>query len=125
MTATRNADDLQTALTHFTGTESYHRTHPGLLATDGAKYLADEAGAYWLFDLVWGVLPKLTEEFAILELSLNEGTDGAGLKIHDGREPETVYHRQEIARTDFPLPSVTLYIQQNGRDWVGLLPSEY
>ena len=125
MTATRNADDLQTALTHFTGTESYHRTHPGLLATDGAKYLADEAGAYWLFDLVWGVLPKLTEEFAILELSLNEGTDGAGLKIHDGREPETVYHRQEIARTDFPLPNITLYIQQNGRDWVVLLPSEY
>ena len=125
MTATRNADDLQTALTHFTGIEDYHRTHPGLLATDGAKYLADEAGAYWLFDLVWGVLPKLTEEFAILELSLNEGTDGAGLKIHDGREPETVYHCQEIARTDFPLPNVTLYIQQNGRDWVVLLPSEY
>ncbi len=89
------------------------------------KYLADEAGAYWLFDLVWGVLPKLTEEFAILELSLKEGTDGAGLKIHDGRDPETDYHRQEIVRTDFPLPSVTLYIQQNRSDWVVLLPSEY
>ncbi len=125
MTTTRNADDLQMALTHFSGTENYHRTHPGLLATDGAKYLADEAGAYWLFDLVWGVLPKLTEEFAILELSLKEGTDGAELKIHDGRDPETVYHRQEIVRIDFPLPSVTLYIQQNRSDWVVLLRSEY
>ncbi len=125
MTTTRSADELHLALAHFTGTEHYYRTHPGLLATDGAKYLADEAGAYWLFDLVWGVLPKITDEFAILELSLREGTGGAGLKIHDGREPETVYHRQEITRTDFPLPSITLYIQQNGRDWVVLLKGEY
>ncbi len=125
MTTTRSADELHLTLAQFTGTEHYYRTHPGLLATDGAKHLADEAGAYWLFDLMWGVLPKFTDEFAILELSLREGTDGAEVKIHDGHEPETVYHRQEIARTDFPLPSITLYIQQNGRDWVVMLPSEY
>ncbi len=125
MTTTRSADDLHLALTQFRGTEHYYRTHPGLLATDGAKYLADEAGAYWLFDLVWGALPKIIDEFAILELSLRDGTNGAEVKIHDGREPETVYHRQEIVRTDFPLPSVTLYIQQNRSDWVVLLRSEY
>lgn len=125
MTTTRSADELHLALTQFRGTEHYYRTHPGLLATDGAKYLADEAGSYWLFNLVWDVLPKITDEFAVLELSLREGTDGAEVKIHDGREPETVYHRQEITRTDFRLPSITLYVQQNSRDWVLVLRSEY
>ena len=124
MITTRSADELHLDLAQFRGTEHYYRTHPGLLATDGAKYLADEAGAYWLFDLVSGVLPKITDEFAMLELTA--ATDRrAAVRIHDGREPETTYHRQEIARTDFPLPSITLYIQQDRRDWVVLLSSEY
>ena len=82
------APELTLNLTQFRGTEHYYRTHPSLLATDGVKYLADEAGAYWLFDLLWGVLPKIMDEFAVLKLSLREGTNGAVLKIHDGREPE-------------------------------------
>lgn len=35
-------------LSHFTETEHYYRLNRRCLITDGAKYLADEAGAYWL-----------------------------------------------------------------------------
>jgi hypothetical protein len=125
MTRPTTLDELHRHLAQFSGTERYHRTHPGLLATDGAKYLADQAGAYWLLDIVWSVLTKINDEFAVLELSLEEGTRSALVVIHDGREPEITYHQQEIAWTDFPLPKVKLYIQENGRERVVMLPSEY
>jgi len=118
------SSELHRQLAHFTGTEAYHRTHPGLLATDGAKYLADEAGAYWLLDIIWSVLRKITDDFAVLELTVQDNRR-AVVVIHDGREPETTYHRQEIAWTDFPLASVKLYIQENGADRVVMLRSEY
>ena len=112
-------------LVQFSGTEHYYRTHPGLLVTDGAKYLADAVGAYWLLDIVWSVLPKIEDEFAVLALTLEEGSSRAEVLIHDGREPRTVYHRQAIHYTDFLLPSVKLYIQEHGLERVVMLPSEY
>lgn len=118
-------DDLPQHLTQFTGTEHYHRTHPGLLATDGAKYLADQAAAYWLLDIIWSVPPNVADEFAVLELSLEQGSRRAVVLIHDGREPHTTYHRQDVAWTDFPLPHIKLYLQQNGRERVVMLPGEY
>ncbi len=117
-------DELHQHLAHFSGTERYYRTHPGLLATDGAKYLADEAEAYWLLDIIWSVLPKITDEFAVLELSVQENRRAA-VVIHDGREPRTSYHEQDIPWTDFPLEHIKFYIQQNGHERVVMLPSEY
>ena len=111
-------------LAQFSGTERYYRTHPGLLATDGAKYLADQAEAYWLLDIIWSVLPKITDEFAVLELSVQDNRRAA-VVIHDGREPQTSYHEQDIPWTDFPLEQMKLYIQQNGHERVVMLPSEY
>ena len=125
MTRPPTPAELQSHLAQCTGTEQYHRTHPGLLATDGAKYLADAAGAYWLLDIVWSVLQTITGEFAVLELTLEAGSSRAEVLIHDGREPRTVYHRQAITYTDFPLPKSKLYIQQNGLERVVMLPSEY
>ena len=116
--------ELHQHLAHFSGTEHYHRTHPGLLATDGAKYLADEAGAYWLLDIIWSVLPKVTDEFAVLELSVQDNRRAA-VVIHDGREPQTSYHEQSIPWTDFPLEQIKLYLQQNGQERVVMLMGEY
>lgn len=70
-TGTLSPDELHRNLAGFSGTERYYRTHPGLLATDGTKYLADQAGAYWLLDIIWSVLPKVADEFAVLEPTRN------------------------------------------------------
>ena len=125
MTRPPTPAELLGHLAQCTGTEGYHRTHPGLLATDGAKYLAYAAGAYWLLDIVWSVLRKITDEFAVLELAIEAGSSRAEVLIHDGREPRTVYHRQSIPYTDFPLSSIKLYIHKNGLERVVMLPSEY
>lgn len=119
--------ELSANLAQFIGTERYYRTHPNLLATDGVKYLADEAGAYWLLDLIWSVLPKINDDFAVLELHRKEGASEAIVTIHDGRDPQTTYHRQPIPYTDFPLASVKLYLQDAGNEaeWVVMLIGEY
>jgi hypothetical protein len=48
------ADDKfsDTALCRFTGSEHWYRhsLNHNVLYTDGAKYVADEGGAYWLLD---------------------------------------------------------------------------
>jgi hypothetical protein len=125
VTLSQSPDELRRSLAGFSGTERYYRTHPGVLATDGAKYLAKQAGAYWLLDIIWSVLPKVTDEFAVLELEVDVKTRRAVVLIHDGREPKTIFHRQEVTYTDFPLEGVKLYIQQNGGERVLMLPSEY
>ncbi|MCH7559291.1 MAG: hypothetical protein IIB56_17810 [Planctomycetes bacterium] len=42
----------ETDLDQFTGTSQYYTYMAGLKLTDGVKYMADEAGAYWLLDII-------------------------------------------------------------------------
>ena len=52
--------EIQEALSQFTGTVNYHRFNPfcEMVLTDGAQYLAEKAGCYWLFDLIAGAQHK-------------------------------------------------------------------
>ena len=47
-------------LAHFIGTEHYYRLTPSAVLTDGTKYLAEGAGAFWLMDAVASYLPQFT-----------------------------------------------------------------
>jgi hypothetical protein len=54
-------------LSHFTGTEHYYRLNRRCLITDVGKYLADEAGAYWLLDVAASYLLELgTSDWFVL-----------------------------------------------------------
>ena len=46
------ANELRHALGEFTGTVEYHRHFTGLQFTDGVLFLAENAGAHWLVDIV-------------------------------------------------------------------------
>ena len=50
MTNTATLSEVQ--LRQFTGSENWYRhgINRNILFTDGAKYVADTAGAYWLLD---------------------------------------------------------------------------
>lgn len=118
-----DAKELSVALTQFTGTEHYYRIHPQIVLTDGAKFLADEAGAYWLMDAIASYLrffqPK--ECFACCALKVN--SIGAELLIDDGNG--NILAKQEIEYTDFPLPEIKLYGIWSDGFWVIMLTSEY
>jgi len=116
--------NLQAELAHFTGTEKYHIFNPfakSVLATDGAIYLAEKAGAFWLLDIICSL--KLVsncrnKSFITCVLTKNED-ESATFKATDGNKK--VLYTQKIPYTDFPLNEITLYFTDN----IILLPSEY
>ena len=110
-------------LAHFTGTERSYRLNRECLITDGAKYLADSAEAYWLLDGTasylfelgtadWFVLVRLSVKKNRVELTLEDGNGG-------------IRARQQIPYTDFPADQQILYACWDGEHWVIMLPSEY
>ncbi len=123
-----NAHDLSRGLAHFTGSEQYYRH--GLTRaryTEGVRFLAENAGggAYWLLDVIFShqLAPAVrAEPFQVWRLDV---TGSAGVvTCTDGGpmgEPERELVRQEIPFTDFPLPTITLWLQGG----VLYLPSEH
>ena len=142
MTAAINAGQLEAELAHFTGTSEWHRYLLGILLTDGARYLADRAGAWWLLDAVisyqtgrrvravpfqiWRLRVDLAKQTAVLEMGEDVRAQG-GMIHYRTPEDRDAYREtpgaavtQRIEYTDFPLPEITLYLE-NG---VLYLPSE-
>lgn len=116
--------NLQADLNQFTGTEGYYKYGHRILLTDGVKYLADEAEAYWLLDAIVSYQNdrrvksnRMLREIQFWELKVKDGR-GELTCVEDSGRPPVI--RQEVAWTDFPLESVKLYLE-NG---VLMLPSE-
>jgi hypothetical protein len=111
-------------LRQFTGSEHWYRHGlvRDILFTDGAKYLADEAGAYWLLDEI-ALAQKFNARVAAAAFQLWRLTvtpdHTAALACEDGNG-QAVFTKA-IAYTDFPLAEITLYYT----DRTILLPSEY
>jgi hypothetical protein len=110
-------------LHQFTGSEHWyqHGLVRSITYTDGAKYVADEAGAYWLLDEI-ALAQKFNrgvkaEPFQVWKLAVKE--QQGVLTCDDGND--NVVYTKQIPFTDFPLPEIKFYFTDN----VILLPSEY
>jgi hypothetical protein len=114
-------------LNNFSGTERYYRITPDTLITDGAKFVADKGGAYWLMTAIASYLPELTEKetfiVANLTVSRSESLCTALLKLDDGND--NILAEQFIEYTDFELDMIKLYACYTGDMWVIMLPREY
>jgi hypothetical protein len=120
MTTTLNKSDLA----QFTGSESWYRhgINRAVLFTDGVKYVADQAGAYWLLDEI-AILQAhdarvAAEEFQVWKLAVE--VDQTGVLTCDDGNGRVVFSKR-LEYTDFPLDGVTLYFTNN----TILLPSEH
>jgi len=122
MTTTKKLTESD--LWQFTGSEQWYRHGlvRDVLFTDGAKYLADHAGAYWLLDEI--ALAQryqkavAAEPFQFWKLTVKDDRT-ATLICEDGNGKQV--YSKPIEYTDFPLPEVALYFTDN----TILLPSEY
>lgn len=96
----------------------FNRFAPIFLATDGAKLIADQCGAYWLLDAIAShhLSPKVRNEpFQSWHLEQNPTLErGVILWADDGNGNELV--RQFIPYSDFPreLLPLNLYCEQGG-----------
>jgi hypothetical protein len=118
MTGLTESDLLQ-----FIGTTQWYR-HPlvrTVAYTDGAQYVAEHGGAYWLLDIIATSqrLPAVrAESFQTWKLTVKSDRTGV-VTCEDGNGREV--HRQNLDFTDFPLPEITFYFTGN----VIMLPTEY
>jgi hypothetical protein len=123
MTTTKT---LQKAdLAQFTGSEQWfrHALVRGVLYTDGAQYLAEHGGAYWLIDeiaLAQRYDKRVAgEELQLWKLAVDLDQHKGVLTCDDGNG--NIVFSKRIPFTDFPLSEITLYYVNN----TILLPSEY
>jgi hypothetical protein len=111
-------------LAHFTGSENWYRhgIARDVLFTDGAKYVADQGGAYWLLDEI--ALAQryqkavAAEEFQVWTLTVNPDHT-ARLACDDGNKK--IVFAKVIPFTDFPIERITLWFENN----TIYLPSEH
>lgn len=119
--------DLAAQLSQFTGTISYYRLTSNIVLTDGTRYLADKAGAYWLMSAIASYLPALTDQedfvLAKLQVTRSSNTTSGLLTLDDGNDH--ILAKQFIEYTDFVLDKIKLYACWTGDFWVIMLPSEY
>jgi len=114
-------------LQQFTGSENWYRySRSSLLRhltyTDGVRYVAMNAGAYWLIDEI--MLPQVYEPlvkeeiFQVWTLIVDLTTSTGILTCEDGNS--NILIEKSIPYTDFPLEKITFYFCNN----VLHLPSE-
>jgi hypothetical protein len=121
---TKTAKLTDSDLSQFIGSENWYRhgINRNVLFTDGAKYIADKAGAYWLLDEIVLIQPHdkrvAAEEFQVWKLVVHPNRT-AVLTCEDGNG--NVVFTKEIEYTDFPLNEISLWFANN----VIYLPSEY
>ena len=113
----------ENTLRQFTGSETWYRhgINRNVLFTDGAKFVADDGGAYWLLDTIaiCQMEPRVkAEEFQVWKLSVHPDRSGA-LVCEDGND--NVVYTQQIPFTDFPLDELALWFAND----VIYLPSEH
>lgn len=123
----------QADLSQFIGTEHYYRHFlPRIVYTDGVRFLAEKAKAYWLIDAIAShqINPKIRRNPSLQEFQVWKfGRQGEEwiLVCYDNDTPVVI---QKIEYSDFPLDEVTLYLglgetEKDGILKVIMLPSEY
>jgi hypothetical protein len=120
--AMKNAEQITAEFKHFTGSELIYKHWLGIQYTEGVKYLADAAEAYWLIDAIASYQTKKflsnskLQDLQIWRLLVE---NQSGTLICEWDTDQEVL-RQEIEYTDFPLATTKLYLVQK----VLMLPSE-
>jgi len=111
-------------LSQFYGSENFYKVcifSKGVV-TDGVKYFADEAGAYWFLDIVATEIEPLLvrEEFIAITLRIEVGK--AFITATDGNDGDLF--KKFIPFTDCPEGDYNFFLQKAERI-VLMLTSEY
>ncbi len=130
------SSDLLADLKQFIGDLERWR-HPlcrRMVYTPGVRYLAENAGAYWLLDAIasWLGSKEFTaaarrdprvRDIHFWKLAVADDKSAILTAVADSGEPPFV--AQRIAYTDFPLKEIDLWGALDGEYWTIMLPSEY
>ena len=108
--------DFRRNLENFTGTQEWYR-HPlnrSVLYTEGAQYVAETCGAYWLLDEIAlnQMLKEVKkEEFQVWKLVVDVAKSSGVLTCEDGD-----YHlvfEKKLDFTTFPFSGIEFFFENN------------
>jgi hypothetical protein len=108
-------------LAQFTGTENWYRHHliRDVTYTDGVKYFADNAAAWWFVDDAIIEYDPLMTKHGFIVITLAVRNSQAVIKVDDGNDK--MLKSKIIEYTDCPDGTYKFYFTDN----VLMLPSEY
>lgn len=115
-----NPQQLSNQLAQFYGSDRFYQYLFGFVLTEGAEFLAREAGAFWLIDIIVSTQDERNvkdEKFQAWKLTV--ANEKGQVVCEDGNK--NILYVQRIDYTDFPLPEITLWCMNK----TILLPSEY
>lgn len=114
MTATENISEY---IAQCNGFENTYRHWLRGVYSEGVKYVADQAGAFWLIDAIMShqtaKVQAACDGFQHWTLTKNKTGSGAKLVCTDGGrggKPKIVV-KQAIEFTDFPMQSIEFYYE--------------
>lgn len=117
---------LKSELSQFTGSERlyFNLLYRTMRYTDGVKFFANAAGAYWLLDIIGTEYhPKTVgqnpEWGYFLSIKTEVKDSMAVIRVTDGND--TTFVERQVSFTDCPEGLWSFYLTDN----VLLLPSEY
>jgi len=136
-TETLTREQLLQHLSCFTGSELFIR-HPlnrQIIYTEGVRFLAEEAQAFWLIDAIASYFgsPEMRAaieaddrlrdmQFWRLDVLPRARNALLTCRADSGITPAIT---QEILFTDFPLDEIDIWAGFNGEGWTLYLPSEH
>ncbi len=112
---------FQAALDQFTGSACWyqHPLVPSITYTDGVQYFAEQAGAYWLLDIMATECFRLLAAQPFLTVTAISEAQQCQINVTDGNGLELL--ARHIPYTDLIPGSWRFFVT----DHVMLLPSEY
>lgn len=113
-----STEELQAGLEQFYGSENFY-INPLVKYkyTDGVKYFAENAGAYWLLQEINGLTVRLPGYFFNIEVISKDNK--ADIIIDDGNY--NILKKKHIRFTDLPQGKWQFFLTDN----VLMLPNEY
>ena len=116
------SEELRENLQQFYGTENYFK-NPLLRYqyTDGVKYFAENAGAYWLLQEINFIYVELLKinKAEFIGITVNSNNNKADIIADDGND--NILKQKHIGFTDLPEGEWKFFLINN----ILLLPSEY
>lgn len=100
-------------LAQFTATERYYRLNRLCLLTDGTKYLAECAGAFWLMDAAASYLIELGTDDWFVQVVLTVTGSRAVLTLEDSNpRQQQLQHLQQMLHPQLAALNLCSLLQQ-------------
>ena len=128
--------EFERDLGQFIGSEEFYSLRPifpGIIITQGVKFVIERAGGHWLVMAIASHLvtnlgqKRSAREYGLLFWKLKQLPNGSWLLTGrtDGAPYGKEVARQEIPYSDFPLSSFDIWSGVNENGWTLYLPSEH